>query len=441
MPIVPKQIARKGTFYVRGKPVTIDGPRIQGWFQRGKRMLQKGLPVMLPAEHSKKAIPLDDEETKRWAVDGNRGFIADYFLDKDDTLWGMLDVASEQEAARLKGEVKFVSPYILPEFQDGTGEIWNDVIGHVALTANPIDFQQKPFGSTPEQPLSVPSIAFSQLVTEAGAEPIAFSLADQLHEVSGRWQPISLSQGDTMADEPAKKPDDDKKPAEGEGKKTPAGLDKCKEMLTAKGITLPDFTDESSLIEHLIVACTALCEKVKEDAPGDKPGPGDKEEPTQMMMSQMAQMEKTLAEQGKQLTAERAKRAEREEADLIREIDEIFYAGNLKPLDRDNAKRVVLSKKMSVLDANDDDLKEIRMELRSRRKWPKNTELPLDQLTVHLTQEKGKSDPLALSQQGSGGARKPVFSPGDSEEKPPNWVKDPNSTDGQVELGKRMAKM
>ncbi|HMP08129.1 MAG TPA: hypothetical protein PJ982_17410 [Lacipirellulaceae bacterium] len=150
MPRVLKQVVGPGTFWIRGEPVEFTPKDIEHFRKQGKSMIDVGLPIRVPLEHQDWADPYDDDERKAKDVLYNKGFVADYIVDDDDTLWAVLDIPDEAFARKLQTEVKYVSPRILPEFVDGDGREWKNVIAHVALTPQPVWHDQKPFGAKPE---------------------------------------------------------------------------------------------------------------------------------------------------------------------------------------------------------------------------------------------------------------------------------------------------
>lgn len=176
MPTVLKQVLAPGTYWVRGKPVTFTADDMAHFAKQGKAMLKEKLPVRLPLEHQDWADPYDDDERKAKEVEYNRGFVTNFLIDRDKSLWAELDIPRKEVAAEIKAETKFVSPRILPEFTDGSGKKWENVIGHIALTPQPVWHGQKPFG---ESMLGAEPVALSMLFTEQKSA-IDLSLSDRV---------------------------------------------------------------------------------------------------------------------------------------------------------------------------------------------------------------------------------------------------------------------
>jgi hypothetical protein len=182
MPRVLKQIAAPGTYYVAGPsgpmPFTITADDCIHWKQTGKEMIRERFPIRVPLEHLSWANPdiaAGDDEIKAKEVEFNKGFVTDFLLDRDKSLWCELDIPDQSLADRLETEIKFVSPRIIPSFVDGSGKLWENVIGHVALTPQPIWHQQRPFG---EQMLA-PPVQLS-LALRGTKRAIDFSLAHRI---------------------------------------------------------------------------------------------------------------------------------------------------------------------------------------------------------------------------------------------------------------------
>src|SRR3990167_884428 len=87
--------------------------------ETGKAMLSAGLKIPIPLEHQAGADPLAA------SVAFNSGFVGDYHLDDDGTLWGGLDIEAIPDPAggsgvndeasirhRLEKTIRYVSPSI-----------------------------------------------------------------------------------------------------------------------------------------------------------------------------------------------------------------------------------------------------------------------------------------------------------------------------------------
>jgi hypothetical protein len=264
VPKILKQIVKPGEYLaVSGdgtrSPIKIDKDDVRHFQKTGNAMIAAGLPIRIPLNHLDYADPWDkdDEKAKAKDVEFNKGFVTSFKIDKHNALWGELDIPDAEFANRLEGEIKFVSPKILPTFTDGHGKTWENCIAHVALTPTPVDHTQSPFGSKPEGVLSM-------------SLPICLSLANIIKPKKPSEKPSQMGHDmDKPNDEPKKD-----KPAEGDH------FSKVKKLLAdypGGGIKIPDDTTEDNFIERLCLVLEAVAHTVAQ-AMGDKKE-DDMEEP------------------------------------------------------------------------------------------------------------------------------------------------------------------
>lgn len=196
MPRVWKQVVRPGTFWIKGVPRTFTDPEIDHFLTQGKKMVAKGLPIRFPLEHQSWADPdkfVDGDERKAKETLYNKGFVTDYKKDENGALWSEIDVPDEEFAKKLEKEIRYVSPRIRKEFQDADGEVWNNVITHVAATPVPVDFRQSPFGT----PLKEGEAAVVMSALQwSDTDLIDFSLADQVEKKDGKWDYVDMGYED-----------------------------------------------------------------------------------------------------------------------------------------------------------------------------------------------------------------------------------------------------
>lgn len=189
MPRFKKQVLAPGTFVTRSGPVTIEPDDVKAFARTGNAMLADKLQVPVPLEHQPKAKPSTEEERLADLVTSNTGFVSSYDVDKDNVLWMNLDINAipvrdgakthvitdpKQITAFVNNNVRYVSPELLPSFQDGRGKVWENVISHVALTNVPVWHDQLPFG-------------------EVGTPPVALSLTPARYSWRGRRAGVALS--------------------------------------------------------------------------------------------------------------------------------------------------------------------------------------------------------------------------------------------------------
>ena len=125
-------------------------------------MLQRGLRIPCPFAHHKEAVPV--KSTVEPSPYNNAGYWELFSIRKNDkgkpALFGIIDLpGSDNEPDspyyKAKNTAKEVSISIKPEYLDGTGTKWEDVIMHVALVNHPVVPDQEPFKDIPDGSLVV----------------------------------------------------------------------------------------------------------------------------------------------------------------------------------------------------------------------------------------------------------------------------------------------
>ena len=162
MPKFQKEIVRSGFYVVnsdKGKKVQLITPeRLNHWSSQMEKMREAGLDITAPAMHTKKAVPEDRQDPARWSHSdegskSNYGFwespsITDSQSDSGNpvkALSAVIDVPLQKDAEKVGNTVKSTSVCVVPEFIDGKGRIWKDVITHIYVGNDTIEPNQKNF--------------------------------------------------------------------------------------------------------------------------------------------------------------------------------------------------------------------------------------------------------------------------------------------------------
>jgi len=234
------------------KKVSITKDRLHHWATQFDGMKDAGISVPAPWSHSKDALPIQmgsDGTLPR--SDINAGWWDKLWVD-GDTLWGELNVPSNEDAIKIGKSVRESSVYVRPEFNDGSGNKWKDSLMHIALVTHPIENKQDNF-----QPV------------EADGGGISLSMSQ-------------LTEPLTMAEEKV------------EGQQynaANASMDTVLESLRENKIDLPDDTSEDNFMERLL---TALRQKKVSESPDEEDSltnqpEGAKEQPAPVAMAQEKQ--------------------------------------------------------------------------------------------------------------------------------------------------------
>jgi len=128
-----KELLRVGRWVHPAKKFILDvtRERMAVWVANFRRMLEKGIRVPVPYGHS--YDPRD-----------NAGFLVEMKAD-GDMLVGKFEIPREEDAARLGSVATDVSVSVNPDFVDGQGEHFGEVIEHVAITNYPVVAGQSNF--------------------------------------------------------------------------------------------------------------------------------------------------------------------------------------------------------------------------------------------------------------------------------------------------------
>jgi hypothetical protein len=145
-----------------------------------REMMAAGIKVPAPYAHKNEngiyPGPVLEQEGKEvdaktleptvWSSDFNAGFWNEFTLD-DTSIAGVLDSSNSD----IGETIKDTSIYVDPEFTDGLGRTWKNVIRHVALVTNPVEPYQDNFTKIEEGEHAL-AMSFS-MSDEVGGDPIS----------------------------------------------------------------------------------------------------------------------------------------------------------------------------------------------------------------------------------------------------------------------------
>jgi len=255
-----KPIVTTGVYSIPGdtsRKVEVTENRLSHWASQFEKMKKAGISVPAPWNHSKEAFPMsigDDGTLPR--SDINAGWWDRVWVE-NNTLWGEVDVPSNEDAVKIGTNVKESSIYVRPSFVDGAGNEWKDSLMHIALVTHPVENGQGNFEPV-EQGLA---LAMSQLT-----EPLSMASPQPAEE--------QLNATDNVG--PGESKDSQQQ-----------GLQGMLELLRSLQIDLPEDTNEVNFMERLMVA---LRQKKASEQPDDQsvttPPEGAKEQPAPVAMSQ-----------------------------------------------------------------------------------------------------------------------------------------------------------
>lgn len=202
MPLIRKQILAPRCYYTRTGVLGLDTQRLRRFRDTGRAMLRAGLQIPVPEEHQDDAYPMSAAEVKAASVKHNAGWVVDFELAHNGTLYAILDIPDQTTFDRLCKQIKYCSPEIARRI-DGDGKDWGECITHVALTPIPIWHSQEPFleenivGHNHDGGRLMPSVPTGEAFNWtrmsqalAGGERLRLSLADTVKPgaSAGKWE-------------------------------------------------------------------------------------------------------------------------------------------------------------------------------------------------------------------------------------------------------------
>lgn len=276
MPRFWKDIVAPGKYHPTGSPpVEITPDRIRHWVRQFHEMKRSGVPaVPVPWDHTDDARPgwgleLSAADSRPLVgVRPNAGYVEDMTVDESGTLKALIHIPLEDDAKRIGTTVRYVSLNAEPEFQDGAGRRWNDVITHVALCNYPINHKQTNF--QPAAPLAMGVLRLS--LSQRG--PV---MADE-------------EMDETTAEAPPESPPEETEPVP----VAPNPYVQLLSLLAEHGVDIPAETPVAAFLPALKAAVQRLEQSV-ENPPDQQPeqAPPNTAEESPLVMSLRKQLEES----------------------------------------------------------------------------------------------------------------------------------------------------
>lgn len=157
MPILIKEIIPEGDFLVSANgqrvPESFKKERLERLAATANKMIQSGLKIPVPFDHSKDAIPIVKDGAPASSFN-NAGYWDQWFIGTNDEGKPVLKAATDLAGSdnepdspyyKARNTAKEVSVNIRNKFVDGLGREWNDCIMHAALVNHAVVPGQKGF--------------------------------------------------------------------------------------------------------------------------------------------------------------------------------------------------------------------------------------------------------------------------------------------------------
>ncbi len=273
MPRLRKDVLKPATYSVpdrSGKQrhsIEFTDADISHLLTRYQEMTAAGLHVPVSWNHQDDAKPKADRlaDRARHVIGWAEG--ADI---EGKTLAFNLDIPDDADAKQAK-TTRYVSPEMVTDWVDGMGRMWpGRSITHIAVTAMPVNPDQKPFEQLSIIRLSLADVEPDPMPTDIqpmlaylAKRKIVFPKGTTADNLLPRLNTIRMAL-DEEAGEESETPEA-APPAEGEAPAAPpaddgkaAMMKKAVQYLQGQGIHLPDDTTDKNFVERLCVACHAL---------------------------------------------------------------------------------------------------------------------------------------------------------------------------------------
>ena len=280
-----KEVIREGTWVhpTRNFRLAVTRDRMQRWVEKFRLMRKRGIRVPVPFGHS-----YDPKD--------NAGFVEDLELD-GNVLVAVLSIPRDEDARKMGTTVRDVSISVNPDFRDGQGRRYGEVIEHVALTTRPVVPGQGDF-----VPLSLPD--------GGQAELWRFEVEDlRPRRLAGDSQVPAARSAEDASDVEAEASDDARDDPSAQGDK--------------------ERPESSSAVEADMEPVALAADHQPPNPPAE---PGPEAEP--------ADTARELAEDGE--AAALARRLDDlQRASLDRELDDLLRCGRLTPAMREPARRLL----------------------------------------------------------------------------------------------------
>lgn len=138
-----KDVLWPGVFHPPGKPpARFDAERIKHLVRRANDMIAANQPIPLAWEHQPDATPA--QRSKHHIA-----YLKNFTLGTDGRVRVIVEPEDQADVTQLK-KVRYVSPAIRTDFEDGTKRLWpGESIIHVAVTPRPVNTNQDGFKEVP----------------------------------------------------------------------------------------------------------------------------------------------------------------------------------------------------------------------------------------------------------------------------------------------------
>ena len=216
--------------------VTVTSDRLKHWEGQFRKLTEAGYAIPMHWNHAavddfELLSPITMDSLSRRDTRGahnTEGRMTDFRVSPDGQSAEItVEVLTPSAQEKVEANSVYVSPVIFPEFRDGHGNSYADVITSVDLVDYPVDHSQGPFLPT--------------------QEPSLMGCAIRMGLAPKYYQPDKVKRMDNIGDQPVAGPDDMNQAPD-------AGGDIVAQIVAALaqgGIVLPEGTDASNIVQAI----------------------------------------------------------------------------------------------------------------------------------------------------------------------------------------------
>lgn len=372
--VFSKAILKIGKYHSPDGTVEVTPERLRHWEQETKRLQQVGYAIPSHFDHANEIELLEPiamdvlQRGRNRSAQATVGRLKDFKVAPDgQSAEIILETLTTGARDAVAANAVYVSPVIFPEWKDGAGNVYRDVITSFDLVDHPVDYSQTSFVPAVRMGLSKPYL-FSGIrmsvttIKSRGLQARKKRLNGTLvrlgldteqkkkpYDPDGDGDDDSSPETDTDKDGGSGEPGSEAESSEPENGMDDAEggydkLDQVLDLLHEFGVTLPDDTSDEELVKHLRVALTALLRNKEQGMDDTAPSGTD---PSEVSPQTVAPMIATMSLTGPAKQA--VEYAERMYRDSVQQrIEQTLKTGRCTPAEADALRRQMGAVRLSL---------------------------------------------------------------------------------------------
>lgn len=404
--VFSKAILKVGTYHSPDGVVTVTPERLRHWEKQARRLQSVGYALPSHFDHSNDIDLLEPIPKAKLGTKVDRsaektvGHLQEFRVSPDgqsaEIVLQTLTPAAQQAVG---SNAVYVSPVIFPEWKDGAGNEYRDVITSFDLVDHPVDYSQSSFVPAIRMGLSSKPYVFSGIRMSVKSLKVRSnqSRKSRLNNILVRMgltkpddddappaddNPGAPPEADSAADdaaEEAPEPSGDNPGTDKTGDADYDMVDQVLDLLSEYGVALPDDTHDENLIPHLRVALTALLRSGQQD---DPTALGDTSPTQDPMLSQPTATAPTIATMSVQKPSAKESYADRAyQGEVKTRLRSLLESGRCTPVEADQHLRKLSAVRLS-LDQHGEPVKgDVEKWIESREPVPAGTFWTAEQRT------------------------------------------------------------